>query len=257
MAIPRALRVAVLSSHRCPGAEDLLRDLSRGRRWELAGVVTTEEDFSPADASRFAAAGVPLVPLSIRAFHRERGRRPFDLSFRTEWDAEVAARLAPFRPDLLLFSSYLYVATPVLLRVTRGRAINVHASDLTVRRADGTPRYVGLRAVRDAILAGERQTRATAHWVTDEVDMGPPILRSRPFPVPPWVGRLRSSGNEKAVRAYAHAHQEWMLQEGFGPLWTASIGLVAGGRTIPFTHRRAATPVASSAPELVSAGSAS
>lgn len=241
----RPLRVAVLSSHRSPGAAELVAEPSRGRRWELVCAFTSEEDFSTADADRFASAGAPLLSLPIRPFHRARGRRISDLAFRRSYDREVAALLAPFRPDLLLMSSYLYVATPVLLNVTRRRVVNVHGSDLTRRGHDGKPKYLGLRAVSDAILAGERETRATAHWVTEEVDLGPPILRSRAFPVPPLVRTLLAKGNEKAARAYAFAHQEWMLQEAWGPLSALVIRLVAAGRAAPFeVRRRSAEPAA-------------
>lgn len=234
----RPLRVAVLSSHRCPGTAELVAEPSRGRRWDLVCAFTSEEDFATADAEWFASAGAPLLSLPIRPFHRARGRRISDFAFRSSYDREVASLLAPFRPDLLLMSSYLYVATPALLNVTRRRVVNVHGSDLTRRGLDGKPKYLGLRAVTDAILAGERETRATAHWVTEEVDLGPPILRSRAFPVPPLVRTLIAKGNERAARAYAFAHQEWMLQEAWGPLSALVIRLVAAGRAAPFETRR-------------------
>jgi hypothetical protein len=41
----RPLRVAVLSSHRCPGAADFLSDPARGRRWDLVCAFSSEEDF--------------------------------------------------------------------------------------------------------------------------------------------------------------------------------------------------------------------
>jgi len=227
----RPLRVAVLSSHRCPGAGELLPDDRQRRRWEIVCAIATEEEFE--SRGRFDDAGVPVLSHPIRPFYRGRGRVLSDIATRRDYDAETAKWLAPFRPDLLLFSSYLYVATPALLESVAGGAINIHGSDLTRIGADDRPKYLGLRAVADAILAGEPETRATAHWVTEQVDCGPVILRSRPFPVPPLVGALLARGNRKAVKAYAHAHQEWMLAEAWGPLWQAVLGLVAAGRRAP------------------------
>ena len=63
------------------------------------------------------------------------------------------------------------------------RIVNLHDSDLSIKNVRGTPRYVGLRATRDAIVAGERETRATVHWVSEDVDAGPILLRSDPFVV--------------------------------------------------------------------------
>jgi folate-dependent phosphoribosylglycinamide formyltransferase PurN len=227
----KPLRVAVLCSRRCPGARDLLSDPMRGRTWELAAALATEEEM--ADVRVFDAAEVPVVSHPIRAFYRRRGRPLSDFSVRAEYDERTARLLSPFRPDLLLFSSYLYVATPALLDRYDGRVINVHGSDLYRRGPDGRPKYLGLRAVRDAILAGERETRATAHWATEDVDLGPPILRSPAFPVSPLVPAALERSDLASVKAYAFAHQEWMLSEAWGPLWRDVLGLVTAGRAEP------------------------
>ena len=227
----RPLRVAVLSSHRCPGAAHLLSDPARGRRWDLVCSFSSEEDFDTLPL--FLDADVPFVSLSIRDFYRRRGRKLSDLATRRQYDAEVAGRLSLFRPDLLLFSSYLYVATPTLVGAAPEGAINIHGSDLARLGADDAPRYPGLRAVADAILSGEPETRATAHWVTEEVDRGPIIARSGAYPVPPFVATLLESGNRKAVKAYAYAHQEWMLADAWGPLWRTALRLVVAGKREP------------------------
>jgi folate-dependent phosphoribosylglycinamide formyltransferase PurN len=222
------LRVAVLCSRRCPGARDLLAGGTPDAPWKLVAALSSEEEL--VDRELFEAARVPLVSYPIRGYYRRRGRPLSDLSVRADYDHEVARFLGPFRPDLLLFSSYLYVATPALLARYDGRVINVHGSDLFRRGPDGQPKYLGLRAVRDAILAGERQTRATAHWVTEDVDLGPPILRSAVFPVSPLVPAALERNDLAWVKAYAFAHQEWMLSEAWGPLWRDVLGLVTAGR---------------------------
>jgi folate-dependent phosphoribosylglycinamide formyltransferase PurN len=227
----KPLRVAVLCSRRCPGARDLISDRMRGRAWELAAALASEEEMT--DRSAFDAAEVPLVSHPIRAFYRRRGRPLSDFAVRAEYDERTARLLAPFRPDLLLFSIYLYVATPALLDRFGGRVVNIHGSDLSRQSPGGQPRFLGLRAVRDAILAGEPETRATAHWVTEDVDLGPPILRSAAFPVSPLVAPALARGDLASVKAYAFAHQEWMLSEAWGPMWRAVLELVAAGRAEP------------------------
>ena len=223
-------RVAVLSSRRCPGARELLADRGRGRRWRLVCAVTNEAEF--AERGLFASAGVPVVSHPIREFYARRRRPLGDLDVRREYDEELATVLSASRPDLLLLSSCLYVVTRPLLDALGGRVVNIHGSDLTRRDDQGRPKYLGLRAVAGAILAGEPETRATAHWATEDVDLGPPIVRSRPFPVAPLVRSLRAT-NGHAVRAYAHAHQEWMLREAWGPLAVAVVRLAASGRIAP------------------------
>ena len=227
----KRLRVAVLCSRRCPGARDLLSDPMRGRTWELAAALATHDEM--ADVRVFDAAEVPVVSHPIRTFYRRRGRPLSDFSVRAEYDDRTARLLDPFRPDLLLFSSYLYIATPALLDRFGGRVVNVHGSDLSRQGPDGRPKYLGLRAVRDAIVAGEPETRATAHWVTEDVDLGPSILRSAAFPVSPLVAPALARGDLSSVKAYAFAHQEWMLSEAWGPMWRAVLRLETTGRAEP------------------------
>ncbi len=227
----RPLRVALLSSHRSPGAAELLADPALGRRWELACVFSSETDFET--HGLFLDAEVPFVSYPIRDFYRRRSARLSDMGLRREYDAHVSALLRLWAPDLLLFSSYLYVATPALLATAPEGAINIHGSDLFLFGTDGRPKYPGLRAVADAILAGEPETRATAHWVTEEVDAGPPIVRSRPYPVAPFVRGLLATGNRRAVKAYACAHQEWMLADAWGPLAVQALRHAYAGRRAP------------------------
>ena len=230
------LRVAILCSRRCPGAADLLRDRRRGWRWQLAGVLTSEEDFT--ERRLFAAAGIPVLRHPIRDFYRQRGRPLSDLDVRREYDHEVAMVLSGFHADLLLLSGYLYRVTEPLLEAFGGRIVNVHGSDLTRRGADGMPMYLGLRAVRDAIFAGEPETWATAHWVTEEIDLGPPIARSPSFPVSPLAAAALARGDVPAVKASAFAPQERMLEEAWGPLWKNVIRLVGTGRIAPAPRPR-------------------
>jgi folate-dependent phosphoribosylglycinamide formyltransferase PurN len=241
----RPFRVAVLSSRRCPGARQLLAGPTRGARWQVVCAVTNEEDLAERDL--FASAGVPVVSHPIRGFYRRRRRPLGDLELRREYDADLAAALSASRPDLLLLSSCLYVITRPLLDAFAGRVVNIHGSDLAIRDAEGRPKYLGLRAVADAILAGEPETRATAHWATEEVDLGPPILRSRPFPVAPFVRTLLPA-NRHAAKAYAHAHQEWMLQEAWGPLAVDVLRLAAAGRIAPESTASWREPAAAATP---------
>jgi methionyl-tRNA formyltransferase len=88
-------------------------------------------------------------------------------------------------------------------------------------------RYVGLRAVRDAIFAGETETRATAHLVTERLDEGPILCLSEPFPVSPLVRDALSWGAADILKAYAYAHQEWMIRSAWGPILSVAIASVA------------------------------
>jgi phosphoribosylglycinamide formyltransferase-1 len=222
----RPLRVALLTSRRAPGLAHLLADTSGGSVYKVVCAVASEENF--ADAALLEAAGIPLILHPIRPFYARAGRPLKDLDLRCEYDRRTATLLAAFEPDLILLSSYLFLLTAPLLSLYPGRIVNVHGSDLARTGPDGRPLYTGLRAVRDAIRAGEKETRATAHLVTERLDEGPILLRSQPFPVAPFVEMLRRRRAWHSVNAYAYAHQEWMLESAWGPLLDSAVRMLAG-----------------------------
>ncbi|HXW08274.1 MAG TPA: formyltransferase family protein [Vicinamibacterales bacterium] len=219
-------RVAVLCSHRAPGLVALLdRDARRGSAYEVVCCVTSSDTF--AEAAALEARGVPCVAHSIRAFCRERGARLGDLDVRAAYDAATVALLSPVRPDLIVLDGYLLLLTAPFLDRFAHRTVNIHHSDLALRDGSGAPRYPGLRAVRDALLAGERETRATAHLVTATLDEGPVLVRSWPFVVAPVVRWARRQAAHDVLRAFAFAHQEWMLRTAWPPMLACVIQIAA------------------------------
>jgi folate-dependent phosphoribosylglycinamide formyltransferase PurN len=215
------LRVALLCSHRAPGLRFLLRDdPDRGHLYDLVCCLSSEEESEAReDAER---AGLPFMSHSIARFSATRGTKRTDLAARVDYDRETRALLAPYEPDLLVLSSYLLIVTEPLLTAFPGRIVNVHHADLTK-----LPRYVGLHAVRDAVFSGETETRATAHLVTKRLDEGPILCLSEPFPVSPLVRDALEWGATDILKAYAYAHQEWMLRSAWGPLLSEAIARVA------------------------------
>lgn len=212
----RPLRIAVLSSHRAPGLAELFDHPSRGSAYDIVCCMTSEPDF--ADRGVVEARGVPLFIHPIRLFHRQHHLSLSDLHARRDYDGMTVSTLSHFQPDFVFLLGYLYLLTRPMLVRYRNRIINIHDSDLTLLDANGAPRYVGLHAVRDAILAGERETRVTAHIVTEDLDAGPILLRSPVYPVAALVEQERAWGAIDAVKAYAYAHRDWMIRSAFGPL---------------------------------------
>lgn len=209
MLSPAPLRIAVLCSGRAPGLSHLLR-VAPGRRvnWQIVCCVTSEETF--AEQTDVEAAGVPIVPHPVRCFYSVHSpdTRFTDLNVRREYDAATVRLLAVFEPDIVLLAGYLLLLTEPMLQAYPERIINIHHSD----------RYPGLRAVRDAIRAGEPETRCIAHLVTPQLDAGPVIARSPAFVVPDVARWAREHGEEDVLRRVVWAHQEWVLRSGFGPL---------------------------------------
>jgi len=137
---------------------------------------------------------------------------------RRSFDIQTAAILAPYDVDAIVLLGYIYILTEPLLAAFPERILNVHDSDLTLRNDDGSPRYAGLHATRDAIYGGERETRSCVHIVTPELDAGPVVARSNAFPVAPFVRVAATRGEDDIVRAYAYAQREWMMRSTWGAL---------------------------------------
>ncbi len=216
------LRVAVLASWRADGLDGLFE--SDGR-WEIvAGAVT--EPASQA-ARLLDGRGVPRMLRDLRGFCLRRGVALSDSDARRTFDAQSAARLRTFWPDLIVLCGYNYRLSEPFLACWPDRVINIHDADLRIRRDDGGPRYPGLRSVRDAICAGEPETRSTVHLVTPEIDAGPPLVVSGPYPVS-LPADVRTSGD--GIGTYAAVHRERMIQGGWGPLLRAAVELFSEGR---------------------------
>jgi phosphoribosylglycinamide formyltransferase-1 len=223
---PRRLRVAILCSRRAPGLVHLLnRDQHRGQSYEIVACLTSEPTF--AEEVRVERRGIPTLPHPIQSFYALRGRPLNDLETRREYDDRTARKLKAFNPDLVVLTSYTYVLTEPMLDAFPNRIVNLHHADLTVRRPDGAPKYPGLRAVRDAILAGETETRASAHVVTAALDAGPVLLRSWAFPVPDVARWALARQASDVLRAVAYAQTEWMLRSAWGPMLVRTLQLIA------------------------------
>jgi phosphoribosylglycinamide formyltransferase-1 len=196
----------------------LNRAADRGVTFDIVCVLTSEPEF--AEENRVERRGVPTLAHPIRTFG----------GGRAAYDAVTVKRLEPFMPDLILTAGYLHLLSEPMLRAYRSRIINLHLADLTQRLPDGAPKYPGVRAVKRSLDAGEHETRATVHLVNEGMDAGAPLVVSWPFPVSPLVEDLRTLDETEALRAYTHAHQQWMLRTAAGPLMAAALRLIASGR---------------------------
>jgi phosphoribosylglycinamide formyltransferase 1 len=221
------LRVAVLCSKRAPALDELLHHPNRGKLYDVACVVTTENSFTGAD--RIESAGVPMLVHPFRSFFDSRRAPMRHAPTRREYDSVTAQVLKQLGVDTIVLLGYQYILSDAMLEAFPNRILNVHDADLTLTGADGDRRYVGLHSTRDAIAAGECETRSTVHYVTSKVDSGPVLLVSGSYPVAPFAQEAARAGHGDIVKAYAYAHREWMMRDGWGSLVTRSLEYIAAG----------------------------
>ncbi len=214
------LRIALLASHRAAGLDHLLADPNRGSTWELSIVVSSEPKLEEEDV--LARAGVPLEIRPIRMVPSFRNLRA-----REDYDDQLADLLERMRIDYILLSGYEYILTSGLVERFAGKILALHDADLTLR--DAGRLYAGPHAVREAIFAGEPETRSTIYLVTNEVATGPLFLISGAFPLASMACDARERGDAAFLAAYADLHRRWMIGACWGEMLTRALELLAGG----------------------------
>lgn len=237
------LRVAVLCSRRAPGLDALLHHPQRGKLFEIGCVMTSEPAL--ADRDVIENAGVPVLMHPVHRFHEECGSSLRDLETRRSYDALGVHVLQQLDINAVMMLGYLYVATDVLIAAFPDRIFNIHDADLTLTRGDGTRKYVGLHATREAVAAGEPETRSSVHMVTPTVDCGPIVLQSRAYPVAPFAYQAALAGHSDIVKAYSYAQREWMMRDSWGELAVRTLELASAGELEPLqTSPRVAATLA-------------
>jgi phosphoribosylglycinamide formyltransferase 1 len=93
---------------------------------------------------------------------------------RQVWDAELTARVAAYRPDLVVSAGFMKLVGDDFLAAFGGRMINTHPALL--------PSFPGMHGPRDALTYGVKITGATVFLVDGGVDSGV-ILAQEAVPV--------------------------------------------------------------------------
>jgi folate-dependent phosphoribosylglycinamide formyltransferase PurN len=216
------------------GASSLVAVLEKQKELKKQGlspfevVLAFTDDPSASGIKKVSAYGVPIIVNDIEAYHTRQGlpgirdrekriRMPKEKKeeIRLDFDADNMYMIKAViehakynkQPDYCLLSGYMWAFTDNMLHLFR-TIQNVHPADLTKRRADGRPRYVGDHAVHLAIKAGETETCSSIHIVTKDVDCGPVIIRSRPLQVVDLSDEIRADSAK--FDAFCSAHQDKM-----------------------------------------------
>jgi len=121
--------------------------------------------------TRAEGAGVPTLYFPLKPYSD--ARRP-----REAYDADLADRIAPYRPDRVVLAGWMHVLSPAFLDCFPGRVINLHPA------LPGT--LPGTHAIQRAFEAYQRgeiaESGCMVHTVVPELDAGPVIAeRVVPF----------------------------------------------------------------------------
>jgi phosphoribosylglycinamide formyltransferase-1 len=113
-----------------------------------------------AGLQRAANAGIETLCIDHREYeHRE------------TFDAALTNALQKHDIDLVILAGFMRILTPVFIEPYLGRLLNIHPSLL--------PKYPGLHTHQRALDARDDEAGATVHFVTPELDSGPPVIQAR------------------------------------------------------------------------------
>ena len=147
-----------------------------------------------------------------------------DYDSREDFDAAMVDALSAFAPDLVILAGFMRILTPVFIGAFQGKLLNIHPSLL--------PKYPGLHTHRRALEAGDEYTGATVHFVTEELDGGPPIVCAKVR-----IGN-GDSAEQLATRVQRREHEiyplaaRWFVES---RLVLASDGARLDGKLLPAT----------------------
>lgn len=89
---------------------------------------------------------------------------------REAFDAELASRVAAFKPDLIALAGFMLILGGAFVERFANRIINIHPSLL--------PAFPGLDTHARALQAGVKIHGCTVHFVTSKLDHGPIIIQA-------------------------------------------------------------------------------
>lgn len=94
-----------------------------------------------------------------------------DFPNRERYDVALMRMIDEYEPALVVLAGFMRILTPDFVQHYRGRMFNIHPSLL--------PNYRGLHTHSRVLEAGDTEHGATVHFVTEELDGGPPIIQAR------------------------------------------------------------------------------
>jgi formyltetrahydrofolate-dependent phosphoribosylglycinamide formyltransferase len=164
----RTLPIAVLVSGQGTTLDALAEAVAGGHVPARIVLVVSDRPYAPA-VEKARRRGLPTAVIPSRGVEVD------------AWAQSLSQVLVEAGAQLVVLAGFLAILPPSFSRTWAGQAINLHPALLP--RHGGRGMY-GMRVHEAVLRAGEAETGATVHLVTDDVDHGPILLQER-VPVSP------------------------------------------------------------------------
>ena len=212
MTPPNQARIAILISGRGSNMQAFIEACSSGTLDAQVSVVISNKP----DAQgllRAQAAGIATCCIDHQGFDS-----------REAFDQALVNQLQAHDVDLVILAGFMRILTPVFIQAFSGRLLNIHPSLL--------PKYTGLHTHQRALDAGDKEAGVTVHFVTAELDGGPPILQARVAIKPDDTAATLAARVIVEEHAIYPIAAQWYLQ---GRLTLTDQGAYLDGNPIPTT----------------------
>jgi phosphoribosylglycinamide formyltransferase-1 len=168
--------IVILISGRGSNMRALIeRSREPGAAYSVASVISDRADAGGLEVARQQG-------IAARALPRPSG------SERADYDRLLAAAIDEYSPSLVVLAGFMRILTAEFVERFAGRILNIHPSLL--------PKYAGLHTHRRVLEAREAEHGVTVHFVTEELDGGPPVLQAR---VPVLPGDTERTLSERVL----------------------------------------------------------
>jgi phosphoribosylglycinamide formyltransferase 1 len=209
--VTRPLPIAILVSGEGTTLEGLAEKIARDELPARIVLVVADRAGAPA-IERARRRGIPAIVLPSKGV---------DL---VAWSQRLTQELESHAVELVVNAGFLTILPPAWVDRWQGRAVNLHPSLLP---RHGGPGLYGERVHRAVLAAGDRETGATVHLVTSEVDRGPTIAQDRLEVLP--------GETEASLRHRLHPIEVELLA-------TTIRRFAEGSLPLPYPERGPATP---------------
>ncbi len=146
------------------------RSRDPGAPYTVSKVFSDKADAAGLEVAR--GLGVPAQALTPAGMaHRAAPPAQTDAPTRAAYDAALAAAVNECSPSLVVLAGFMRILSPQFVANFAGRMLNIHPSLL--------PKYPGLHTHRRVLQAREPEHGATVHFVTEQLDGGPPVIQAR------------------------------------------------------------------------------
>lgn len=150
---------AVLISGGGTNLQSIIDASARGEiALQIAVVISNKADAKGLDRAR--KANIPTECIENQ-----------DFTDRQSFDQALIDVIDRYSPNLIILAGFMRILTPQFVAHYHGRILNIHPSLL--------PTYPGLHTHQRAIDNKDQWHGCTVHFVTDELDGGPPVIQGR------------------------------------------------------------------------------